>query len=233
MLPHISKIKEAALDLLFPRCCVVCGKEGEFICASCLSGVAKIEPPFCSLCGKPISHCGVCSNCTANPPLFDTARAPFQFQKSIRKAIHEYKYNNLKAASGLFAELLHDYIQKNPVSADIIIPVPLHPERLKERGYNQSALLGRELGRLTGIPFSENAIKRLKYSVSQAQSTSITQRLESVSDAFSCVCKDISGAKILLVDDVATSGATLNACASVLREKGAKTINCLTIAKEI
>lgn len=147
MLPRVSKIKEAALDFLFPRCCIMRGKEGEFVCAACLAEVSKLESPVCHLCGKPVSSGTICAACALTKPVFDSARAPLQFHKAIRKAIHEYKYNNLRALSGFFTKFLYEYILENKISFDVIVPVPLHPNKLKECGYNQSTLICRELGK--------------------------------------------------------------------------------------
>jgi len=111
--------------------------------------------------------------------------------------------------------------------------VPLHPKRLRERGYNQSLLLANELGRLTAVPVNDNCLARKIYNVPQAKTRSVEERRQNVIGIFSCVNEDLLEKKVLLVDDVTTSGATLNACASVLKTGGAISVWGLTLAREI
>jgi ComF family protein len=111
--------------------------------------------------------------------------------------------------------------------------VPLHPKRLRERGYNQSLLLANELGKLTGFPVNDSSLVRKIYNVPQAKTGSVEERRQNVIGIFSCVNEDLLEKKVLLVDDVTTSGATLNACASVLKAGGAMSVWGLTLAREI
>lgn len=151
----------------------------------------------------------------------------------IRKAIHQLKYHNLKAISSCLAELLADYLQSNPLRGEAIVPVPLHPRRLRERGYNQSSLLARKLGKLTNLPVVENCLIRIKEAQPQVKAHNIEERRENVIDAFMCHNEKISGKQIILIDDVCTSGATLESCALALKSKGAASVWGLTLAREI
>jgi ComF family protein len=126
-----------------------------------------------------------------------------------------------------------DYLTENSVPFDVIVPVPLHPKRLRERGYNQSLLLANELGKLTALPVNDNCLVRKIYNVPQAKTVSVEERRQNVIGIFSCVNEDLLEKKVLLVDDVTTSGATLNACASVLKTGGAMSVWGLTLAREI
>jgi ComF family protein len=126
-----------------------------------------------------------------------------------------------------------DYLKENGVPFDVIVPVPLHPKRLRERGYNQSLLLANELGKLTGFPVNDSSLVRKIYNVPQAKTGSVEERRQNVIGIFSCVNEDLLEKKVLLVDDVTTSGATLNACASVLKAGGAMSVWGLTLAREI
>lgn len=131
------------------------------------------------------------------------------------------------------AELLADYLQLNPLPGEAIVPVPLHPRRLKERGYNQSGLLARELGELTNLPVIQDCLIRIKEARPQVKASDVKERRSNVANAFICQNEKISGKQIILVDDVCTSGATLESCASALKSKGAIMVWGLTLAREI
>jgi len=126
-----------------------------------------------------------------------------------------------------------EYLRNNHLSFDVIIPVPIHKRRLRERGYNQSSLLARRLSRSTRTPVLEGVLIRTKHTPSQAKSDSVEQRRKNIRNAYKCVRRDISGKRILLIDDVCTSGATLNSCAAPLKSAGAASVWGLTLAKEI
>jgi ComF family protein len=150
----------------------------------------------------------------------------------MRQAIHQLKYQNLKAISAHLARLLADYLRLNPLPGEVLVPVPLHPRRLRERGYNQSALLARELAKLINLPVVADCLIRIKEARPQVRTNTVMERRENVSGAFSCDGK-ISGKQIILVDDVCTSGATLEACATTVKNNGAASVWGLTLAMEI
>ena len=131
------------------------------------------------------------------------------------------------------AELLADYLQLSPLPGEAIVPVPLHPRRLRERGYNQSGLLAVELGRLTNLPVTEDSLIRVKEGRPQVRAANAKERRRNVANAFICRDEKVSGKQIILVDDVCTSGATLESCASALKSKGAIMVWGLTLAREI
>jgi len=131
------------------------------------------------------------------------------------------------------AELLTDYLRLNPLPGEAIVPVPLHSRRLKERGYNQSGLLAKELGKLTNLPVIQDCLIRIKEARPQVKASDVKERRSNVANAFICQNEKISGKQIILVDDVCTSGATLESCASALKSKGAIMVWGLTLAREI
>jgi ComF family protein len=131
--------------------------------------------------------------------------------------VYQLKYHNLRAIVPEMVELIIKAIPINTVPGDVIVPVPLHPQRLRERGYNQSALIARELTRRTGLGLEEKCLIRNRNTPSQAHTRSVAERRENVRGAFSCRNDDIKGRRVILIDDVATSGATLNAGALVLK----------------
>jgi ComF family protein len=151
----------------------------------------------------------------------------------IRKAIHQLKYRNLKAISPCLAELLADYLRSNPLPGEALVSVPLHPQRLRERGYNQSNLLARELAKRIELPVFEDCLIRVKQARPQARATDVEERRRNVADAFMCREEKVDGKQIILIDDVCTSGATLESCAAALKDKGATSVWGLTLAREI
>jgi ComF family protein len=128
--------------------------------------------------------------------------------------------------------MLADYLSENPLPGEVLVPVPLHARRLRERGYNQSCLLARELGRITSLPVVENCLTRRRDTMPQARTSGIDERREHVSGAFECG-DGLRGEHVILIDDVTTSGATLNACAGALKYAGAASVWGLTVASDI
>ena len=151
----------------------------------------------------------------------------------MRQAIHQLKYRNLRALAAPLAELLQDYIASNPVPADVLVPVPLHPKRLRERGYNQSRLLARELGKLANLAVADGCLVRQQHTPPQARTANVEERRTNVASAFACRDNRVQGKQVLLIDDVSTSGATFNACAAALKAAGATSVWGLAMAREI
>jgi competence protein ComFC len=223
-----EQLRETVVDFFFPPRCVGCGKAGKFLCDSCYHRLPRIFPPICIRCGRPESTATYCPSCWGWQPHIDGIRSPFRFDGVIRKAIHELKYRNLRAMAGRLAALLAHYLSSASIPGDLLVPVPLHDQRLRERGYNQSALIGRELSKLVLLPVAEGYLCHIKNSPPQARTTYVDQRLSNVVDAFSCNGQRLNGKRIILVDDVCTSGATLEACAVALKSAGAVSVWGLT-----
>jgi ComF family protein len=228
-----GKLIELAVDSFFPRRCVGCGKGGGFLCPECLGKLPRLVPPLCPHCGRPQASGIVCPSCRQRQTEIDGIRSPFRFDEVIRKAIHELKYRNLKAISPCLAELLADYLRSNPLPGEALVGVPLHPRRLRERGYNQSSLLARELSRRIDLPVIEDCLIRVKQAQPQVRAVDVEERRRNVADAFVCRDEKVSGKRIILIDDVCTSGATLESCAAALKNKGAASVWGLTLAREI
>ena len=221
------------MDSFFPRRCVGCGKVGGFLCPECAGELPRLMPPFCPRCGRPQAGGIVCPSCWQRPTDIDGIRSPFRFDDVIRKAIHELKYRNLKAISPRLAELLADYLKESPLPREALVGVPLHPRRLRERGYNQSSLLARELGKRIGLPVIEDCLIRVRQAQPQVKAVDVEERRRNVADAFVCRDERLKGKHIILIDDVCTSGATLESCAVALKDKGATSVWGLTLAREI
>ena len=233
VLPQVAKLKGLARDLLFPQWCIGCGKEGDFICSSCRRLLPRIMPPLCPRCGKPQPSGILCPGCVSWQAEIDGIRSPFRFDGIIRQAIHQLKYKNLRALAVPLAKFLQDYLATNPVPGEVLVPVPLHQKRLRERGYNQSSLLAQELGKLINLPVADNCLIRQKHAPPQARSSSVDDRRSNVADAFACRDQRLKDKLVLLIDDVSTSGATLDACAGALKAAGATSVWGLVLAREI
>ena len=228
-------------DFILPPRCPLCSRPIESpdphsLCSSCLSEVTFIGPPFCIKCGIPFasqeeeSH--LCGQCLAGMNTFGMARALCTFSGSARAAIHAFKYQNRT----YFAKTLTGLIERSPFpfhidQYDRLVPVPLHRNRLRHRGYNQCLLLAREMGHRYRVPVDEKVLKRIRDSAPQIELMG-AKREENVKGVFSLE-GDPEGKTILLVDDVLTTGATVNECTRVLLKGGARKIDVFTVARAV
>ncbi len=233
MLLQVAKLKGMALDLLFPQWCVGCGKEGSFLCDSCCASLPRIMPPLCPKCGKPQPSGRLCPRCISWRAEIDGIRSPFQFDGVMRKAVHQLKYANLRALALPLAKLLGDYLITNPMPGEVLVPVPLHRKRLRERGYDQSRLVAKELGKLINLPVADGYLCRERHTPPQARTLTVVERRSNVANAFTCHDHRLQDKQILLIDDVSTSGATLDACAVALKAAGAVSVWGLVLAREV
>ena len=232
-LRRVGSLCGGVLDCLFPRVCVGCGKIGDYICARCAVHLPVLEGPLCPRCGQPQTSEILCPSCAAKLSPVSSIRSVFRFEGVVRNAVYELKYHNLRAIAPTLAAYLTEYARQREVVADVIVPVPLHPQRRRRRGYNQSELLARALAQSLAAPVSINSLKRTGGQASQVRTRSMAERLRNVADAFTCTDASFSDKRILLIDDVCTTGATLEACAVALRSAGASDVLGLTVAREV
>ena len=229
----LIRFVESILNLIFPPRCVSCSKTGSCFCPKCREELAYLPQPLCVKCSEPIGSGILCNRCQSQKWDIDGIRSVFQYEGAIRQAVIQFKYHNVKALAEPLADLIAQSLDNSSIKADMLIPVPSHPHRLRERGYNQAALLAGKLSRLTAIPVNDRALVRTKNTPQQAKTDSLAQRVENMTDAFACKSRDLSGKRILLIDDVCTSGTTLNSCAIPLKAAGAASVHGITLAKEI
>jgi len=137
-LGRLSKLKEKTLDLLFPAKCIDCGRDGQYICQTCRKSLKSIDNPICEYCGMPVGQGNLCEVCQQHPSDIDGIRSVYVFDGIARHAVHQLKYNNLKAISVAMAKMLRDRLVTIDMPFDVLVPVPLHSSRLRERGYNQA-----------------------------------------------------------------------------------------------
>jgi len=221
-----------ALDWVFPPNCGGCDVQGERFCQECADSIRFIRPPICDICGRPLEHSGKCIYCAGKVPHYDSMRSIAAFDGPIRAAIHKLKYQNDQGLGEILARMLIKAGCEPNWQVDLVIPIPLSASRLKERGYNQSGLLAFPLALYFGIKYAPYACWRVKDTKSQV-GLSAYERWENVADAFQADNKFVGGKRILIIDDVTTTGATINASSLALRAAGADRIYCLTLARSV
>jgi ComF family protein len=232
-LSPLTRVGRAVLEVFFPSRCVGCGAYGSFLCQSCQAELLPTRPPRCPICWQPQPQEVTCGRCREERPAFQGARSAYLYQGAAREAVRALKYSYLSALAQPMAQLMARYVlEKEPIEADLLVAVPLHGRRQRLRGYNQSALLARELSRLCGLPLAERGLARRRNTPPQARSADAEARKRSVSGAFVADRRWVEGRRVLLVDDVMTTGATLDACAQALRQAGAASVWALTFARE-
>lgn len=237
-----SRAAPHALDILAPRACPSTGAPlagGGGFSAQAWRILSLIDQPLCSSCGAPFAHDegpdAVCAACVADPPAFDAARAALVYDESSHGLITAFKHADRTDLAPLFAQLMTRAGADLLVAGALIAPTPLHPRRLFERRYNQSALLAQRIARATKGVYAPDLLVRIRATPPQA-SLSAAARRRNVAGAFAPArnaLARIAGADIVLVDDVMTTGSTLSACARTLKKAGARTVKALALARAL
>lgn len=255
-LKWLRGLGKAALDLFFPPFCVGCRRYGAWLCIDCRDRIDVIRPPMCLRCGLPLetglppepglsgsalSHgtlppqvaSAVCSHCRDARSSLDRLWAYAFHSGPLRQAIHEFKYGDLWSLAASLGELMAGgwaMFAADSAEVDAIVPVPLHRVRQRERGYNQAALLAYELGVHLDLPVVEGVLIRRRATAPQV-GLNVQERRANVSGAFECLDDCLSGKRVLLVDDVYTTGSTLEAASAALRDRGVSLVWAYTLAR--
>jgi competence protein ComFC len=221
-----------ALDWIFPPICGGCQLTGERWCEACQRKVTRITGNICPRCGDPRHDANICPDCAHHPPEYTQLRSFGLFQGTLREAMHRLKYQqDIGLGEALSKHLIELYNQEK-WAVDCIVPVPLSSHRLKERGYNQASLLARPLALAVRKPYRPDILHRVRDTRSQVGLTAVERRAN-VEDAFSSEPRQVKGKTILIVDDVTTTGSTINACAQALCASGASAVFGLTLSRAV
>ncbi len=234
------------LDFILPPRCYVCEAStakapNPWVCPGCWCDIVYLEPPVCYQCGEllaappegiasPMHRCG---KCLLQPPVFDQARAVGLYRGKLRQIIHTMKYRSIYGLTRPLAKLLQDQFASHwrENVPDLLVPIPLHRRRLRQREFDQALALARYLSRGVGIPCEAEALVRQRDTASQV-GLNYTERHQNVRGAFDVRHpQSVRGQTVLLIDDVYTTGATAKACAQVLRQAGAERVNVYTLAR--
>jgi ComF family protein len=230
-------------DLVFPPECTACGalvnRSTDTFCDSCFSRIRFIRSPLCPRCGIPYGSEGerdhLCADCILSEAYVSMARAAGEFGSTLLDVVHKFKYQGLTAAGEALGRFMAglDYEGLRIRDYTLIIPVPLHRKKLRERGFNQAVILAAEISRRHGVPMDFVSVKRRIHTEPQA-GLGRDDRLRNMKGAFEVVKPEaVADEKILLIDDVYTTGSTVGECAKALRESGAGDVSVLTLARAV
>lgn len=216
---------------MLPQNCLLCdaysGKE--LLCADCRNDLPRHTGPACPVCAHPSPQAEICGQCLKRPPAFDSTHAAFIYDFPLDALLKHLKYGGNLVLVDFFAQALLESPPATP--PDWLIPMPLHPQRLQQRGFNQSLEIARRLSRLSGIPLLANGVSRTRHSEPQA-GLPLAKRAANVKGIFAAN-RDFAGQSLLLVDDIMTSGASLNELAKTLKKAGAQRVECLVAARTL
>lgn len=222
-----------ALEWLYPVSCCNCGKSDQILCHDCFSQIEVLKKYRCVLCGYPISKKRiVCAQCAKTTPVWNQMVSWAVYDGPLKKAIHSFKYHKNLAVGAVLAEPLEDLVTQAGWEIDLIVPVPLSANRMRERGYNQSAWIARPLARKLGIAFSDTCVKRIKTTEKQV-SLDVNKRFMNLMDAFYANPAKLKKRHVVVIDDVITTGATMHYLTLALLNAGAETVYCLSTARAI
>ena len=228
--------KETILNILFPRRCPVCGgivkPAGRLICPTCFRELSFVKAPTCKKCGKEIENetMEFCADCMAHRHVFEYGKALLNYNDIARNSMVQIKYHNKREYLDFYGAALAARYEREirKMNVDAIIPVPVHPSRRRKRGFNQAEVLAKILGERLGISVRPELLKRTKKTLPQKELT-VGERLKNLSGAFRAETFPADIRRVLLVDDIYTTGSTVEACTRVLKAAGAETVYFIVI----
>lgn len=227
----LRRLRRRALDFALPQDCLLCAAPaaGDLLCAACADELPRLAQSRCPRCALPAPGGEVCGRCQRHPPHFDRLLAVFPYAFPIDRMLQQLKYGHQLALAAWFGERLLPLAER--LAADLIVPLPLHPERMTARGFNQAIEIARPLARATGLPL-DTAICTRQRATPPQEGLNLRERRRNLRNAFACNAT-LAGMHVLLVDDVVTSGATIGECARTLRLHGAREISVLAVARTL
>lgn len=210
--------------------CLLCAAASDdLICPACAADLPRLLGAACPRCALPNATGETCGHCLAHPPAFDTAFAAYRYDFPVDKLIQSFKYGHRLALGNYFGRVVATL--GATLAADLIVPLPLHPERLRQRGFNQALEIARALASTRRLPIDASSCRRVRDTPAQA-GLAWRERIKNLRHAFACDA-DLSGARIILVDDVMTTGASLAECARTLKLHGAAEVTALVLARAL
>jgi ComF family protein len=237
----VARLLRGIADIVYPRRCAGCrGDVADapgHVCPDCMLGLTVVEPPYCGRCGDPaegrIEHAYTCAWCLSVKPAFERARSAVRYRGAIQPILHEFKYGRGTHLGRDLGALLEPCVRAHfrDAEIDVVSSVPLHATKERERSYNQSAILARDLARRLGKPLARRAAVRVRPTATQTHLTA-AERRANMRGAFEARSPEwIEGRRILLVDDVMTTGATVDECSRALMAGGAAAVHVVTVAR--
>lgn len=226
---------KACYQQIFAQQCLLCASathNPSALCQPCLADLPWQSSQSCQQCGLPSNHL-VCGACLSDPPHYDFTQAVFQYGFPVDALLQTYKYQHALHLSQTLGELMVKHITNvsQPSHVALLIPMPLHPARLKERGFNQSLELAKVIAQHTAIALDYQACQRIRNTPPQA-SLKLKDRVRNIKDAFACT-RQLHGQHVVIIDDVMTSGASVNELANTLKQAGAATVSCWLVARTL
>lgn len=216
----VRRAWNAALEQVLPPRCGVCGGFGELLCLSCAAALPRAAGPRCARCWQP-SAAGECPRCAAYGSPCTGVRAAVEYGEGAKRLVGALKYRGVFAYAGPIGQMMAVAWPAFGLAADLVVPVPLHPRRERSRGFNQAGLIGEALAQRARLPVAARALVRRDYTPPQARAGGRVERARNIHGAFTCAEAAVVGRRVLLVDDVTTTGATFQACAVALFAAGA------------
>ncbi|MBR6159400.1 MAG: ComF family protein [Lachnospiraceae bacterium] len=231
----ISAVYNAFLDIVFPRICPVCNsivdRFGADICRDCERRLSFVGDSYCMRCGKPVDESEeYCSDCERMQHVYDEGRSVLVYDELSSKSIYRFKYSGKREFAGYYGRIIHERLSRKIKSwdPDVIVPVPIHKSRLKIRGYNQAALIAGQLSKRTGIPVDYTAVYRT-VATGMQKKLDAAQRQNNLKKAFIASGNVVKYKSALIVDDIYTTGATIDAVSAALKDGGIKKVYFVTL----
>lgn len=229
------KIINLIIDLIYPRRCPVCDEivtnRQAGVCLKCEAKIEFVKEPYCFKCGKPLDkEVEYCQDCSERQHFYDEGRAVIVYNENFKQSMYRFKYNSRQEYAKFYAKIMYDTLKNkftvwNP---QVIVPVPVHKDKLRKRGYNQAYLIAKELSKYLGIPVDDELIKRRK-STEVQKNLSAKERENNIKKAFIVTRNSVELSTVLIVDDIYTTGSTIDAISLCLKRAGVKKLYFATV----
>lgn len=241
----VRSIARSLADFCFPRRCVLCNAlldrelidAGGETCGSCTGSLKALPEHHCTRCAYPFETEGIgshlCQECLTSDPPFDRAGSVWCYEEPVQSAILNFKFHGRTYLRSFFSKAMTRRLRERWEGGrwDLIIPVPLHGSKLRKRGYNQALLIALDVARASRVPVSRSVLRKIRRTSAQSVLSRDERRTNVVSAFEVAEARAIHGKRVLLIDDVMTTGSTLRECAKTLKESGAERVDCLTLAR--